>query len=940
MKTIIIIFLLTLTSIYPQLTSFERVHQYFKAGSDIKTVSDGYILISTSNNNHCVVHTNQEGELDWVLDLPHITETVEYCSILQLQNSNDYFFVSSKNSNGGSNDLYICKISNTGNLLWSGIIDMGPDSRHIKSLLTEGDSLVILAKAENNLYFIKADPNGNLVSSNLLGALTLVSNWPNIEQAADSNFIVSYKGKLLKVNGSGQIIWENSINYIFYDLLVTPNSIFLSTSNNTITKFDLNGNFKGSGTVASSRALLANYGENIVVSNSISYDQSIFRLIDTNFSIIETKYLNGRVTDMSHAENSSVIISGELDGSLWMLKTDQNLEYTGVIFTKGYHQRFYVCGQNYQIHYASTNITSNLKLEYSTNNGTNWNLITADITPDSDSIEVNIPMVISDESVFRISSTANSDVYGVLRFKSAIGEMYSYIAGNEIKMWIANIGDGSHSPIDEGSGFLWPGGENATLPAIYEDGLLFGGMINGEPRINGNTHRQGVRPGVILNNGLPANPDSTRFVVWKLKSDWENLPPGTERDRYQLTYNNWPMDIGAPYVDVDGNGIFTPGIDHPDYIGNEVLYYVANDLDSMMSTFVYGTNPIGLEFQTTTFVFDRDDELDNVVYKKYRVINKGNNTVENMFLSYWHDIDLGDANDDRTGCDSTLNLAYVYNENEIDGIYGSPPPAVGYRVVQGPIVSATPQDSAFYNGSWRQGFVNQPTYAYYPYFASLGPLYIDPQQGIPQGSLESYNNMLGLHRDGSLMINPLTNTPTKFFCSGDPVAGTGWFEGPSWPGGPSAGDKRGLLSSGPFNFAPGDTQEIVIAICIARGTDRLNSITKLKNTSQVADNFFKSNYTFTSAPGNTIPLKYDLSQNYPNPFNPTTTIRFEIANPGNVELVIYNVLGQKVQTLINEHRNSGSYELKLNGNDLASGMYIYQLKSGDFISSKKMLMIK
>jgi hypothetical protein len=89
-----------------------------------------------------------------------------------------------------------------------------------------------------------------------------------------------------------------------------------------------------------------------------------------------------------------------------------------------------------------------------------------------------------------------------------------------------------------------------------------------------------------------------------------------------------------------------------------------------------------------------------------------------------------------------------------------------------------------------------------------------------------------------------------------------------------------------------------------------------------------------------VPLTFTLKQNYPNPFNPSTIIKYQIPKDGLVTLKVYDVLGEEVKTLVNEYKNIGRYEVKFDASELASGMYIYQLKSGEFISSKKMMVIK
>ena len=88
------------------------------------------------------------------------------------------------------------------------------------------------------------------------------------------------------------------------------------------------------------------------------------------------------------------------------------------------------------------------------------------------------------------------------------------------------------------------------------------------------------------------------------------------------------------------------------------------------------------------------------------------------------------------------------------------------------------------------------------------------------------------------------------------------------------------------------------------------------------------------------PTHFSLEQNYPNPFNPSTTIEYSIPESGNVKLNVYNSLGEEVETLVNEEKPAGNYEVNFNASELASGIYFYQLRSGAFNQTKKMILIK
>jgi hypothetical protein len=98
---------------------------------------------------------------------------------------------------------------------------------------------------------------------------------------------------------------------------------------------------------------------------------------------------------------------------------------------------------------------------------------------------------------------------------------------------------------------------------------------------------------------------------------------------------------------------------------------------------------------------------------------------------------------------------------------------------------------------------------------------------------------------------------------------------------------------------------------------------------------------------NNVPgvIKTSLAQNYPNPFNPITTISYSLADEGDVELIVYNIKGQKVKTLVNEKKDLGHYQAIWDGTDnnkkqVSSGVYFYRLSTGEKTMNKKMLLLK
>ncbi len=106
------------------------------------------------------------------------------------------------------------------------------------------------------------------------------------------------------------------------------------------------------------------------------------------------------------------------------------------------------------------------------------------------------------------------------------------------------------------------------------------------------------------------------------------------------------------------------------------------------------------------------------------------------------------------------------------------------------------------------------------------------------------------------------------------------------------------------------------------------------------DNLYFYKITTDVEETNELPTQYSLEQNYPNPFNPTTNISFSIPEAGNVKLLVFNILGQEITTLVNETMNAGKYDVQFDASNLPSGIYFYSITTNNFNTIKKMLLIK
>ena len=89
-----------------------------------------------------------------------------------------------------------------------------------------------------------------------------------------------------------------------------------------------------------------------------------------------------------------------------------------------------------------------------------------------------------------------------------------------------------------------------------------------------------------------------------------------------------------------------------------------------------------------------------------------------------------------------------------------------------------------------------------------------------------------------------------------------------------------------------------------------------------------------------IPTQYELSQNYPNPFNPSTTIRFSLPKQTQLKIILYNMLGEKVEMITEGMYEAGYYRILYNAQSLPSAVYIYRIESSEFVQTKKMVLLR
>ena len=409
----------------------------------------------------------------------------------------------------------------------------------------------------------------------------------------------------------------------------------------------------------------------------------------------------------------------------------------------------------------------------------------------------------------------------------------TYLNINQLLCFVYNDGNFAYNnanyqdenvPSSKTDGLYFPRGTKKTV--IYAAGIWMGCKVNGSVRMAIAEYSSEFTPGPMKDNTFMS--DRPDFKVYKINR-------GDTPDR-NLDYANWPVDQGAPILrDENGDPVLDDGYVIPQLLGDQMCWTVYNDADvSNHKNSASATEPMGVEIQQTTFAYGRSGALGQVLFLKYLIINKGVDTLEDTYISLWADPDLGDAGDDLVGCDTVLSLGYCYNDEGGDEIYGSGPPAVGFDFFQGPIVES-PGDSAKFLGQWRYDYKNLPMTSFNKYINGTDP----------ESFSETYNYMQGLTPEGNPLVDPYTGDTTTFYVAGDPTTTppTGWVD-------EDAADRRYMMSSGPFVMLPGDTQEVVAAVLVGQGADRLSSITALKEVDVKAQTVFDLNFDIPSPPPN------------------------------------------------------------------------------------------
>lgn len=440
---------------------------------------------------------------------------------------------------------------------------------------------------------------------------------------------------------------------------------------------------------------------------------------------------------------------------------------------------------------------------------------------------------------------------------------------NNINAWVQNTGTFDQDIRTTNTpGFEWPKG--SAKFAIFTAGLSIGTYINGNLRLGNASYNGEYAPGYV-DQTVPTDPKFKTSSIFKLYRVVAGDNASSNPD-----YANWGLMVpyGAPYVDVDGNQQFNPLVDRPGIKdASQTIFVCLTDADpsnhSSSEGFSGGTLPVFAETHLTMWAYTTPG-LEDLQFVNWVVINKSGRNWDSTHFGVVVDPDLGNATDDYIGCDLNRNMGFCYNATNTDAIYGSAPPASGMDFFRSPIIpDATPgaADTSYFppgseNKVIKRGY-RQLGLTSFVYFTNTGSAGIACEQDPSSAPSQAYNYLTGVKKDGTPWINAISLQLTKFCYPGDVENPNGlWTEsnggtikncGGLTTGTPETsppGDRRFIFNSGAksFTVAPGDTQNIVLAQFVAKGSNNKNSVTKLKGNDDIAQKVFDLNFKVIPPP--------------------------------------------------------------------------------------------
>lgn len=476
-----------------------------------------------------------------------------------------------------------------------------------------------------------------------------------------------------------------------------------------------------------------------------------------------------------------------------------------------------------------------------------------------------------------------------------------------------------------GDGYLIP--KQDSTSTIFAAGLWLGGQVNGERRVAAARYGSwDFWPGPLADAEAPPADCSAHDRIFVVSR--EDIARYLTTGEATADLRDWPHHLGAPVLDGDSdptNYDLRAG-DQPDLIGDVAAWWVMNDAGNEHGA--SGPNgPLGVEVRAQAFVYGlagtpRSPVLTSTTFIRYEILNRSAQTIGEMYAALFSNPDLGDPVDDYVGSDTLNHMVYVYNATDEDSEFGPAPPAQGIQILRGPAVEGDTLQSTSMSSLYNCGGAtdcSDPQFdeAYYHQMRGLWP------NGRP----------IFEFRDG-FEQQAHTTTTTRFMYAGDPVTEAFWSElnidgrGTDSP----RGDRRMVISTGPFRLAPGASSTLLFAFPYARGTSHLDSVSELRRVASVLQGasalgaFDRSLRVGPDAPTSGNPDRpLTLTAIRPNPASGAARAVLTLPTGTRVRATVYDALGRQLEIVADGVLPEGANALAM-PDALAPGTYLLRVE--------------
>ncbi len=266
----------------------------------------------------------------------------------------------------------------------------------------------------------------------------------------------------------------------------------------------------------------------------------------------------------------------------------------------------------------------------------------------------------------------------------APSEAEAYLDINNVRARVFNNG----ALFWRGEPYVYEVPKGSGINGVFAANFWVGGLVNDDLRMAATRYSSyQFWPGPLNDDGTLPNPDDCSGFDRIYKVSLRDLLDYDASGLATTDLMEWPWHLGAPVVDGDGdpNNYDLEGGDRPEVLGHQTLWWVMNDVGNEHLVSGADTPPINLEVQVTAFAARSDiPAIDDATLYRYKLIYRGNAPLEDAYIGFFVDPDLGNFDDDYVGSDSTLDLGYVYNADNNDeggAGYGENPPALGFGML-------------------------------------------------------------------------------------------------------------------------------------------------------------------------------------------------------------------------------------------------------------------